>query len=66
MAVPVAGNVQAAAIAGMFSSVVIHLLTANGVNVPTDTADGITALVTLLTAHLCDVYTANTKPPGAA
>ena len=59
-----ASNLQAAAVAGAIVTLIQHFVVSQGGNISPDVANALTALTTVLVAHLWDVVTGeNDVPP---
>lgn len=52
-----AGNVQAAAVAGMITIGILHICAANNIIIPQDVSDSISLAMPVIVAHLWDMLT---------
>lgn len=59
-----ASNLQAAAVAGAIVTIVQHFVVSQGGEISPDIANALTALVTVLVAHLWDVVTGENNDPA--
>lgn len=57
-----AANVQAAAAAGLLVTGLEHALSAHGITLSPDIANGLTALAAVLVAHVWDMVTGQNTP----
>lgn len=56
-----ATNIQAAAVAGFITTLILHVCAANGIVIPPDVADALPGVLALLVAHISDMVTGDNK-----
>ena len=58
---PVASNVQAGAVAGLITVMILHVFAANNIIIPPDVANSLTMAMPVIVAHIWDMIAGTTK-----